>query len=117
MCLLRAEAVLIVHGINKAFEIFVATRDGKRLPSETPTKIYTESIVNMFPFGVRTSDPSLWHDAKEKRWVLVLGVVPLIVAVSQTSNPLDTFIHSFIVTPVAPVHNCNHGLSGHWMPP
>jgi hypothetical protein len=96
-----AYQVIIIHGINSALEVFVATRNGKQVPLGVPTKIYTQSILDTLPYpGVRATDPNLWFDPKQKRWVLVFTTVasensvnraPLVVAVSQTSNPLGTW--------------------------
>lgn len=83
----------------------MATRDGKQVPSEIPTKIFTQSIVDTLPVkDITDTGPNLWYDAKAKRWVLVFTTTamqlyddqapapeikpPLVVAVSQTSNPL-----------------------------
>lgn len=80
----------------------MATHDGKRLPSEVPTKISIDDLVATLPgyADYFPSDPNLWFDPKQQRWVMVCTTVapdeateraPLVVAVSQTNNPLASW--------------------------
>lgn len=96
-----ADAVLILHGVRGAFEIFTAKRDGTPMPLQQPTKIETHDILSLLNIpGLEEAYPSAFHDPKEGRWVMLFtsfasaGVdrrPPLVVAVSQSSNPLDAW--------------------------
>lgn len=109
--------MLVVHGVNSAFEIFAVTRDGQKLPSAIPTKIYTADIMSKMGYEdpLFSSDPNAYYDLKEDRYVLAWSsfyldpsqpgdeYAPLFVCVSADSNPLSMWncwaLYSYTFTP------------------
>jgi len=102
---LLADIVVALHAVNSAAEVFLAYKsDGQRFTSTTqkPSRINLDDLPALI-FGAGkylTDDPHAWYDPKEQRWVLVLSTYawgpieqqpPLLVAVSQTSDPMGTW--------------------------
>jgi len=91
----------MLHGVRGAFEIFIAKRNGTQAPLQQPTKIETYDILSLLNIPeLEEAYPSAFYDPKERRWVLLftsfgnVGVSrrpPLVVAVSQSSNPMDAW--------------------------
>lgn len=102
---LLADIVVVLHAVVAAADIFFAYKsDGQRFTSTTqkPSRINLD-LLPMLIFGEEflvDGPPQAWYDAKEQRWVLVLATFawdavdqqpPLIVAVSQTRDPMGTW--------------------------
>lgn len=102
-----AETVLVLHGVKRAFEIFVATRDGQQLPTEVPTKIGSWQIANKMGYsmgqadeGYTTISTNAFYDLKEGRYVIAFGSSwygagpddappsPIFICASASDNPL-----------------------------
>jgi hypothetical protein len=104
-----AGAVMMVHGVNRALEIFAATKDGKKLPLAVPTRIGIADIMRRmgYPNGnqsnVKSIDPTAFYDKVERRFVVTWAssyyqdsvkddpYPPLFVCASADSQPLDTW--------------------------
>lgn len=63
-----ADAVIILHGVNGALDLFVITKhDGSLVASITPTKVCLRSIMEATDIdlrGLSDTDPVAFYDAK-----------------------------------------------------
>jgi len=99
-----------MHGINRAIEVFAATRDGQQLPSSVPTKLQTWDIMEAMGYSLKlldnlqSVDINAFYDQADERYVIIFSSIyykedkagptthpPLFVCVSHNNNPLGKF--------------------------
>ena len=110
-----ADCVLVMHGINRMWEVFAATKDGQKIPSSVKTKIPNYFITQRMGFdmwaykinaSLATEGAAAFYDKKDDRYVIMwltsyqyaerinisrpstLPTAPIVVCASEDANAL-----------------------------